>query len=283
MGKALEVIGGQATAPSGTLTSLTMNAGDSAQVKNADLASWVGLLQLWARNNAAGILEVRSPKLHDNVHNMRYRIPATDPNPLLSPGTYQRLVPQDNLILQLSGSAVGGQIEQAAFLLYYVDLPGQAARLLGFDEMMKRTVNITAVEVAVAPGVAGGWSGAVAINSTFDLLQANTDYAVLGFAVDAQCTAVSLKGPDTSNLRVGGPGIMNAVTAGASGRWVTERWFQHLTEKCGVPLIPVINSANKAATIIEVMQNQAGAAVNVTWMLHQLAPAGAQGFSYGIK
>ena len=283
MGKALEVIGGQATAPGAVLTALTMNAGDSATVKNADLNSYVGLLATWARNQAAGIWRIRSPKLHDNVQGIRYRVPATDPTPFWIPGTVQRLVPQDNLILEISGSAVGGQFEQACLLNYYVDLPGQQARLINEAELLKRTMNILTVEILVTPGVLGGWSGSVAINSLFDLLKANTDYALVGYLTDAQCTAVGFRSPDFSNLRVGGPGMTPIVAGQISGRQITARWFNWLSEQFNIPLIPVFNSANKAATLVDIMQNQTGTAVNVTAILHELAPAGSTGFSAGIQ
>lgn len=283
MGKAFEVIGGQATAPGAALTVLTMNAGDSATVKNADLASFVGILAVWTRNQAAGIFRIRSPKLHDNVHGIRYRITATDPGNVWIPGVVQRLVPQDNLILELSGSAVGGQFEQACLLNYYVNLPGQDARLIAKAELLKRTMNVLTVEILVTPGVLGSWSGAVAINSLFDLLKANTDYALVGYTVDAQCTAVGFKSPDFSNLRVGGPGMASIVAGQIGGRWTTARWFWLLSEELNIPLIPVFNSANKAATLVDIFQNQAGVAVNVTAFLHELAPAGATGFSSGIS
>jgi hypothetical protein len=283
MGKAFEVIGGQVTAPAGTLTALVMNAGDSATVKNASLSSFVGLLQTWTRNNVTGIWRIRSPKLHDNVQGLRFRAIANDPSPLITVGTVQRLVPQDNLILELSGSAVGGEIEQAFLLNYYVDLPGQQARLIGRAELLKRTQNIVTNEVLVTPGVLGSWSGAIALNSVFDLLKANTDYALVGYLVDQQCGAVGFKGPDTSNLRVGGPGLVTAAPSGATGRHITTRWFETLSEEFNLALIPVINSANKAATTVDIAQDDEGVAVNVTAILHELSPPGQDGFSVGIQ
>src|SRR5713101_8523813 len=256
MGHALEVIGGQVTAPGATLTSLTMNSGNSATVRNADLSSIVGLLGSWANNNAAGIMRIRSPRLHDNVQGIRYRIPAASAQPLVVPGLFQRLIPQDTLTLELSGSAVGGQIEQAGFLLYYSDLPGNAARFISPTELKQRTVNMWTTEVPVTPGATGGYSGQVAINSTFDNFKANTDYALVGYTVDALCSIVRFTSPDFSNLGVGGPGLLTA-------RWLTERWFEHLSMEHGIPLIPVFNAANKFGTLVDIMQNQAAAGVNV--------------------
>jgi len=282
MGKGLELVAGQTTAPGATLTALTMNAGNSATVRMAPLGSTVALLSTWGRNNAAGIWRIRSPRLHDNVQGMRYRIPATDPTWIQPMGPWQRLVPQDTLVVELSGSAVGGQIEQAAMLIYYSDLPGVAARLIGLDELYKRAQNLWTTEIAITPGVAGGYSGQVAINSTFDNFKANTDYALLGYEVDVQCTAVRFTSPDFGQLGLGGPGTMNTSTAGTSGRNLTSEWFVRLTRLFGIPLIPVFNAANKFGTLVDIMQNQAGAAVNVTAVLMELARAGDTGYSSGL-
>jgi len=283
MPKALEVIAGQATAPGATLTAITMNAGNSNTVRNASLQSFVGLLATWARNNAAGVWRIRSPKLHDNVQGIRFRVPATDPEPLYPYDVVQRLVPQDTLTLELSGSSTAGQTEQAALLIYYVDLPGAAAHLITEDELQKRTNNVWTTEISITPGVAGGYSGQVAINSTFDNFKANTEYALVGYAVDTQCSVVRFTGPDFANLGIGGPGLMSAGAGNFGGRWMTERWFIWLARMWNLPLIPVFNAANKFGTLVDIMQNQAGATVNVTAVLHELAPPGTQGFSYGIS
>jgi hypothetical protein len=242
-----------------------MNAGNSLTVRFANPTTDVRMIQLWANNNAAGIFRIRSPKLHDNVQGIRYRIQATDPIPVLADGSWQKLVPQDTLIAEISGSAVGGQIECGAFLVWYADLPGSAARLANWADIVSRIVNILTVEVAVTPGSAGGYSGQVAINSTFDLLQANTDYALLGGTVDTRCSIVRVQGPDTGNLGVGFPGI-------TADRMITAEWFKDLNLMLNIPTIPVINSANKAGTLLDIMQNQAGSAVNVNLVMAQLAP-----------
>jgi hypothetical protein len=76
---------------------------------------------------------------------------------------------------------------------------------------------------------------------------------------------VRLVSPDFANLGVGGPG-------NAASRHITTRWFQYLSMMYNLPLIPVFNSANKSGTLVDVVQNQAGAAVNVGVILGQLAP-----------
>ena len=265
MGLGMELISGRATAPGATLTALTMAAGNSLTVRFANLNSKIYLINMWAQNNAAGIFRVRSPKLHDNVQGIRYRIDAADPVPLFPLGASQILTPQDTLIAEISGSATGGQIEQGQLLLWYADLPGSNARLANWSQLAPRVVNFLTVEVAITPGATGGYSGQVAINSTFDLLQANTDYAILGGMTDVACAAVRITGPDFANYGVGFPGYM-------PNRNFPGRFFYNLNEELGMPTIPIFNSANKNGTLVDVVQNQTGNAVNVTLNLVQLSP-----------
>lgn len=265
MGLAMELISGKVTAPGATLTALTMAAGNSLTVRNASLTSDVRLVQMWAQNNAAGIFRIRSPKLHDNVQGIRYRIDAADTIPLLAYGSWQKLTPQDTLIAELSGSATGGQIEQGQALIWYADLPGSNARLANWSDIVGRVVNILTVEVAITAGATGGYSGQVAINATFDLLQANTDYALLGGMTDVACAAIQVVGPDFANFGVGFPGFM-------ADRSIPGNFFKDLNQQLGVPTIPIFNSANKNGTLVSVVQNQAAAAVNCNLIIAQLAP-----------
>lgn len=265
MGLAMELISGRATAPGATLTALTMAAGNSLTVRNTALTTDIRLIGMWAENNAAGIYRIRSPKLHDNVQGIRYRIDATDPIQLMPNGTWQKLTPQDTLIAEISGSAVGGQIEQGQALIWYSDLPGSQARLANWSDIWPRIVNYLTVEVAITPGVVGGYSGQVAINSTFDLLQANTDYAILGGMTDVRCAAVRITSPDFANFGLGFPGYM-------PNRNFPARYFYELNTQLGIPTIPIFNSANKNGTLVDIVQDQTGNAVNVTLVLVQLAP-----------
>jgi len=265
MGLGLEVIAGQATAPSSTFTGLTMNAGNTLTIRNAALNADVRLVEMWAKNQVAGVFRVRSPKLHDNVQGIRVRNPAAAAIEMLPWDTYQKLVPQDTLIAEITGSAVGGQFEQGALLIYYSDLPGQQARLTTIADVQKRGVNIFTVESTITPGAAGGYSGAQAINANFDLFKANTDYALLGYRVDVRCTVVRWLGADTGNLGVGGPGEPSIAD-------ITANWFTNLSRSQNLPLIPVFNSANKQGITVDIMQDQAAAGVVVSSLMVELAP-----------
>jgi len=270
MGQALEIVSGLVTAPGSTLTALTMASGNSATVRNTNPSSLIALINTWAMTSAAGVWVIKSPKLHDNVQGIRNVIQSADVSQKWVNGLWQKLYPQDNLTLLLSGSSTAGHIEQGQLLIYYSNLDGVNGRFITPTQLMQRTVNVWTTEIDITPGTAGGYSGQVAINSTFDNFKANTDYALVGYHVNVICAAVRFLGPDFGNLGLGGPGL-------ASATWVTERWFASLSERLSIPLIPVFNSANKNGTLVDIVQDQGGAAVKVTAYLHELSmPGGAQ-------
>jgi len=261
---ALEIIGGMATAPAATLTALTMFTGNSNTIRNCQEDSPIHLLNAWADVQGAGTLRIRSPRLHDNVQGIRVGTVVSEPVPLLPMGKPQKLIPQDTLTVELSGSSTAGDIESAALLIYYANLPGIEARFITPQELRERMVNIEAVENTIATGVAGGWSGEEAINAEFDNFKANTDYALIGYQVSAECLAVRWRGSDTGNLGVGGPGH-------AERKDMTANWFVALSDAFGVPLIPVFNSANKSALLVDAAQDENGVDVTVTSIFAQLA------------
>lgn len=267
MGKALEVLTGYVTAPSTTLTALTMGAGNVLTVRNAPLGSDVRLLQAWADVQGVGTLRIRSPRLHDNVQGIRLDTTVSDVSPLLPYGFGQKLIPQDTLIAELSGSATSGDIETACLLLYYESLEGVAARLAKPEDVLSRMVQLVTIENTIALGTAGGYSGEEAINAEYDLLRANTDYALLGYLVDAECACVRWRGADTGNLGVGGPGNETL-------RDVTADWFIRLSRAFNLALIPVFNSANKAGILIDGAQDENGTDVTVISILAEIGPAG---------
>lgn len=266
MGNAIEVITGQVTAPGASLTALTMASGNSLTVRNTDFAKKIWLLSIWANNQVAGIGRVRSPKLHDNVQGIRFRIPTNDIPYDIPLFQGQKLYPQDVLTAEQSGSGVAGQIEQMSLLIYYEDLPGAAGRFIDNTTLQQRGVNVVTVETAHVTGVAGGYSGQVALNSSFDLLQANTDYALVGAMIDGRAATVRWQGADVGNVGVGMPATL------ALKHLMTE-WFIRLTRNFGMPMIPVFSSANKGGILIDVAANQAGGTFNVNSIFVQLAPA----------
>jgi hypothetical protein len=133
MPPALDTVTATGTAIGATLAAATIVAGDSFTIKNAPLTSNVSLLQAWSDHQVAGMVRIRSPKLHDNVDAIRARAQIGVLKPLLPLGAPQKLYPQDTEIVELAGSAVAGDIESVVQMIYYDDLPGQAARLFTWE------------------------------------------------------------------------------------------------------------------------------------------------------
>ena len=265
MGQALEVLTGFVTAPGATATVLTMATGNSATVRNAPLNGRIELLQIWHDVQSPGFVRIRSPRLHDNVQGIRFATRVAASEPVMPGGVPQKLIPQDDLVLEATGSGVAGDIESFSFLVWYEDLPGVNARLIDKAELDRRMVHVVTVENTLALGAAGGYSGEEAINAEFDQFKANTDYAILGAIPTIGIATVRYRGSDTGNLGIGVPGPSNV-------EHVTSRWFLWLTEMYGRPLIPVFNSANKDNLLIDGVQDENAAPAIVTTVLAELAP-----------
>jgi hypothetical protein len=260
MGMAMELLSGRVTAPDTTLTAWTLAAGSSLTIRNARPGSIIWLLNMWADNQAAGVLRVRSPFLHDNVQGIRQRVQAGVVEPLLPWGARQRLIPQDTLTAEQSGSATAGDIESGALLVWYDDLPGIDGRFITVQDLMQRTEQVLTVENTLALGTTGGFSGEEAINAEFDEFKNNRDYAIMGFTVSAEATAIRWRGSDTGNLGVGGP-------AEPGMQHVTIDWFVRLSEVYGRPMVPVFNASNKDGLLIDAVQDENGTDVTVVTQL----------------
>ena len=268
MGAGIELVVGQSTAPGATFTGITMAVGNTLTVRNTDINTPISLLAAWGFNNSAGQLRIRSPRLHDNQQGIRMAISATTPAPRYPRwGFQQKLIPQDTLIVENTGSSTAGQLEMAALLIYYSNLPGINGRFIDSATLARRGVNMMGQSVAITTGATGGYSGQVAINSGagLDQYKANTDYALVGYLVDTACCALRIQGVDSGNLGVGGPGF-------SANPEVTNNWFGWLSTYYQVPCVPVFNAANKFAVLVDVAQNQGGAAVNATFFLVELMP-----------
>jgi len=257
MGKGMQVVTGFVTAPSTTYTAWTMAAGDSLSVRSTPEGTPIHLLNLWADNQGAGNIRVRSPLLHDNVQGITAGIVASEVLPLMPMGMGQMLRPQDLLIVEQTGSATASDIESGSLLVYYENLPGADAKLATYQQIVGQIESYMYVNNTLALGTAGGYSGEEAINAEVDQWKANRDYALLGYLVSAECCTVGWRGPDTSNLRVGGPG--NELQ-----RDITANWFIYLSQASGKACIPIFNAANKAATLIDGVQDENGTDVQVT-------------------
>lgn len=242
MGRALEILTGQVTNPGATITALTPNSGDSFTVRSTDMAADIELLQTWAFTTTNLLERIRSPRMHDQAQNLRLQPTASQPYPLLPFSGTQKLYSQDPITIELTGGAA--EVDLASMLVYYDNLPGISARLHSPAEVLPLIDDLTTVEVDLtSAGTAGNYSATVALNANFDTLIRNRDYAILGYECATNGGTLGIKGVDTGNLRLGGP-LTNLA-------FVTNDWFIDLSNRYNKPLIPVVNSANVAAILLD--------------------------------
>ena len=263
MGKVIELLAGQATAPGAVITALAMGAGCTNVVRSVNQDQNPYLLTLWSDNQAAGIIRVMSPRMANNNQGIHIDTVIANSDLLLKPNLGQKLYSQDTLTLGISGSNVAGDFEGAAFLVYYPDLPGASGNFITPEDALSRATNIMTNRNAIVTGAGGGFTGQAALNATENLWKANKNYAILGYTVSAACTAVRMTASDLGNIGIGGPG--NVLH-----RDKTADFFIDLSNSLNLPCIPVINSANVGGIIVDVMQDENAAAVNVAWIFAEL-------------
>lgn len=254
MGRALEVVTAQVTNPNTTLAALVANSGDSLSVRSTNPGSDIELLNLWSFAATAGVTRVRSPRMHDQAQNTRYQTVASQPRPLMAFEESQILYPQDNIIVEMTGDAAA--VDLTTMLIYYNDLPGINSNLHMWSEVQPLIDKLTTVEVDLTSSATScNYSATVALNGTFDTLIRNRDYAILGYQCATSGGSLGLRGADTGNIRVGGP-LINQPE-------VTNTWFIDLGNYTGLPCIPVINSGNVAAFLLDATAQATAAALHV--------------------
>jgi hypothetical protein len=246
----------------GTWTATTGYTGQSTTVRNTQLGSKVNLEGMWQQSAQAGGFRVRSPRLHDNVRGLEFNAPATSPINALGYRGTTALVPQDLLIVEASGAAADAT---GVFLgVSYASLPGSDGNYASWSQVQPRVVDMMTQEyVAAAVATANNWSVGAALNTTSDLMKANTWYAWLGYVSSVTFGAVAIQGPDTGGLKVGGPASNNAIE--------TREFFCWMDQYANEPAIPIINSANKAGTFIYLGDPGSTVTANVDLLFAELS------------
>lgn len=255
----LELLTAQATAPGSAGAAGAAASGDSLTVKNAPTPAWAKILGIWADFQTAGFAQVVAPSFHDTTRGFRMRVGAGLVSNQLPDGVAIGVYPQETLSILLAGSATAGDVETLCMLMGYETLPGTSQRLIDWKQFQKHATKLTTVDVSLS-GAAAGYTGEEAINADSDLLLANRDYAVLGGIVDTECAAVYIKGPDTGNVRIGFPADTLAPES-------SKEFFLRMARAYNAKMIPVINSGNKASTIVGFVQDENNVSPKVTLFL----------------
>lgn len=245
MGLACQIIIGQAekTEEAGAFKELTPGVGDSFTVSNFPFENPTYLDQVWAQVvGGVASSRIRSPRMHDDAQGIRLVHPVNS-SPVLPDMADQLLYPGDTLIIE--GAAT--EKEKAivvALQNYYTNLPGIDARLAQWSEVQPRIQNIAGVQITEVTSAVRGWGVGKALTSSFNTLKSSTDYAILGYTTSVLTTALRVIGPDTGNLGIGGPGILDPR--------ITADWFARQSRLTGRPYVPIIASNNAGATLVSV-------------------------------
>jgi hypothetical protein len=261
-----QTIHGIVTAPSTTITAVTMQGTDSLTVQSFDDNKKSFLRGLWNLNQTAGQVRLRSPRMHDISDNMTFNAPAADPQNLLNSKCWEQIYSQDILQLGLSGSGTAGDIELVALLMEYEQIRGLDPNYITPQELGARFEHLIGVRNAIVTGTAGAYGTAAALNATIGTFKPNVDYAVLGYTTGTNCVSVVYTGFETGNVNYGGPG-------NATKQRMTKEWFIDQSNLLGKAAIPVVNAANIANFKVNVLVDENGADPVVTTFLAQLNPS----------
>lgn len=261
MGLAIDTILGKAVNPSGTFTAITRNTGTPSQVRSFATTDTAWLEMIVRKGATSGAVRVLSPLLLDNVRGITYTTAETPSVWLIPPTVAQQVRPVDTLTVQLTGGSAESDV--VAYSIYYSNLPGSAARLHMPGDIIGNIAGIKPIQVTVtAPATIGTWKDTV-ITATENLLQAHADYAVLGYVASTALAVVGIKGSETNNFRVCGPGATATID--------NSEWFLEVSRRHNTPHIPVFNADNRTSVYVSVANDAATTASTITLICAKLA------------
>jgi len=223
------------------------------------------ILNFWQDNQADGYAQITFPTGHDTTRGYRTRVNASEVTARMPYGLGMPVTPQEQLSITIAGSATAGDVENGVLALAFDSVPGTSQNLINWSGVLSRMEKMTTIDFTIDVTAGGAWNGSEAINADSDLLIANREYAVMGIEFGVECTAVSIKGPDTANVRRAVPGSVEFADQSA-------QWFALQSRAYGdADMIPVINSANRNNTLLEALQDENIADVSATLILVLLA------------
>lgn len=259
---AIDTVFSFVTNPSGSFTACAAAPGDSLSVRSFNYGSdYCYLEQVLRRGATKGQARVRSPRLHDSTTGIIVDSAEVVHSLGLPDQLNQPMYPADTLIVEMTGGAA--ETDGVGLCIYYSNLPGVSARLASWGDISGIIKNIKCFVTAVtASATIGNWSDTL-VTTTDNQLHSDADYAVLGYTTDVPLGLVAIKGADTGNLRVGGPGSTNNMA--------TTDWFLRWAQLSNYGAIPVFNANNRFATYVSVVDVAASTAANVTLICAELS------------
>jgi len=249
-----------------TAQAFTPNSPNTFAVRSATGQRDALLLSAWANTAADAGVRVRSARLHDSQQGINMRALAGNAEPILTAGLKQGLYSQDVLTVEVTPDAAGAAATHGVALqVFYPDLlGGSSAQFRSWAEVEPNIVNVYGQQVApVSAAAVGLWGAAAVINTLYDQFKAGKKYALLGYVTSVMGVAFGILGADTGNYLVGGPMTTDAKQ--------TRDYFIDLSEKNGIPLIPIISADNKLATTVQVATLVAATAAPISLIFAELS------------
>jgi hypothetical protein len=252
---------------------LTANANDSLTVVNFP-SGGARILEAWGIDiySVAELqwIYTRPDSSHDQVHGIRFSIPALTPGGAanvsahnLLPGyTMIPVFPSDAATLQVTTTAADDVL--VSWLTEYDDMPGVSASFANWEQVLavyKSTIGVRCS--AVASATPGAYGAARAINADDDRFHARSWYAILGASVQTQVTTIALLGPDFGGQRIGFPAGALDLRSNA--------WFLDQSIKYGKPMIPFFSAENKANTFVYVADGEASTSPQIDFLLIEMS------------
>jgi hypothetical protein len=261
-GPAIDTITVTVTAAAAGGSAAAAVSGDSLVIRST--ASRVRLINAWIDTDAAGFVQITSPKLHDNTRGLRFRTTVHQPFPLLPWEAMQDFYPVDTLAATIASAAGAGKIDNLTLMVYYDNIQGISQTLIDVKTLEARRLETVTVEYAPgAPASGSTYSGLAALTAQSDLLKRGSPYALVGYKMGANATTLTIRGADSGNFRIPMPADSNSA-------YYTSTWFMSLSDWTGIPLIPVFQANNSPAIFIEQISNDLLAAVTASLIFVRL-------------
>lgn len=241
-------------------TGLTTNSGDSLSIRSFDTGAWAKLEAMFLQGSGTQQGRITSPRMHDNVTGLTFESSESPTEFVFPREVSEPMYSSDTLGVSMTAAASSDTT--LALLMYYSNLDGISSNLATWAQVKAAMIRTKIMEVACTTSATiGAWSDTV-ITNTENQLKADYTYALLGFEETAAVTAMGIKGPSTGNLRVCAPGATSTLD-------ITS-YFVDMSNRQGLPHIPVFKANDRASTYISTAANTASVATHVYAILAQL-------------
>jgi hypothetical protein len=236
----------------GAFEALAAGTKDSLSIISFPDGEQAWIEEIFANNSAHKMeIAVFSQRFGDNTFGLRGEVQfrsGTTQSAIFPRSVDVPVWSADALNVQVNGTAADNA--DAVLQLYYTNIQGAGQRLARAEQvipLIKQGIagnsRVLGIEVTVTPGATGNYGTAVALNANDDRLQADYDYALIGYTSDQPALSLGISGPDTGFFRIPMPGMWQSR--------FTADWFLRQAIDRGVPHVPVINANNKAVTFLD--------------------------------